>query len=248
MSLRVAPPKESRLLDGRVALLQPARGYRVAIDPVLLAAAVPASAGERLLELGCGSGAAALCLLARVPAASVTGLELNPELAALARENARRSGLRLEVLEGDLLAPPAQLPAKFDQVLMNPPFLAAGSATASGVATRAAANIEGAATLADWIAAALARLEWGGRLTLIHRADRLDEILALLRGRAGALRVLPLLPVAGRAARRVIVGARKGSRAPLMLLPGLVLHEADGSFTPAAQKVLREARPLALEA
>jgi len=239
-------PRESALLGGRLRLLQPVRGYRVAIDPPLLAAAVPARPGERLLELGCGSGAAALCLLARVPGCRVTGLELNPELAALARRNAALNQSDFEVVEGDLLAPPAALAARYDQVLMNPPFLPAAAATASGSGTRAAANLEGVAALADWIAAALARLDHDGRLTLIHRADRLDEILALLRGRAGALRILPLWPAAGRPAKRVLVAARKGRRTGPVLLPGLILHEPDGRFTAEAEAVLRGAAMLEL--
>jgi tRNA1(Val) A37 N6-methylase TrmN6 len=243
LTLESAAPsvREDRLLDGRVRLRQPREGYRVAIDPVLLAAAVPASADERILDLGCGSGAAALCLLARVPECTLVGLERQPALARLAGENAALNGLgaRFRVVEGDLLAPPKGLGADFDQVLCNPPFQTAAAAQPARHAERAAAHREGEAELADWIAAGLALLRPKGRLNLIHRADRLDEILALLRPAAGEVAVLPLWPKVGRPAKRVIVQARKASRGPLRLLPGLVLHGDDGAYSAAAQAILR---------
>lgn len=240
--------REDRLLGGRVRLGQPAVGYRVAIDPLLLAAAVPAQPSESLLELGCGSGAASLCLLARVPACRVVGLELQPEMARLARANAALNGRAesFRVLDGDLLAPPAELEAAFDQVFMNPPYQAAGATRPAQHAGRGLAHHEGAARLADWIAAGLGRLRHKGRLTLIHRADRLDDILAALAGRAGGVAVLPLWPYAGRPAKRVIVQARKGSRAPLTLLPGLALHEAGRRYSAAAEAILNEAAALPL--
>lgn len=231
--------EECSLLNGRVRLLQPARGYRVAIDPVLLAAAVPARPGERLLELGCGSAAASLCLLARVVGLDITGLELNFELAELARRNAALNNPRLHVIQGDLLSPPACLADSFDQVFMNPPYLPAGAAIPSPFVTRASANVEREARLEHWISAALQRLTCGGRLTLIHRADRLGEILSLLHERAGETRILPLRAYADRPAKRVIVTTRKASRAPLVLLPDLVLHDPGGGFSAAAEAVLR---------
>lgn len=232
--------RESRLLGGRLRLLQPDSGYRVAIDPVLLAAAVPAQPGQNLLELGCGSGAASLCLLARVPEARVTGLELNGELAALAQRSADLNALPLSVVEGDLLRLPDRIAGRYDQVFMNPPYLAAGAASPSHLPTRAAANQEGAARLNHWIEAALARLARGGRLTVIHRADRLGELLALLHGRTGDLTLLPLRAYADRPAKRVIVTARKDKGKPLTLLPDFILHEAGGGYSPAAQQVLRQ--------
>lgn len=237
---------ECALLDGQVKLLQPAQGYRVAIDPVLLAAAVPARPGERLIELGCGSGAASLCLLTRVAGLDVTGLELNHELAALAQRNAALNGAKLDVVVGNLLSPPGELPIQVDQVFMNPPYLPANAATASPTATRAAANVEKEAELSHWIAAGLDRLSAGGRLTLIHRADRLDEILSLLRGKAGEARILPLRAFRDRPAKRVIVTVRKSKRAPLLLLPDLVLHEPGGGFSAAAEAVLRRGDALNL--
>lgn len=234
------------LLGGRLRLFQPAQGYRAAIDPVLLAAAVPAQPGERLLELGLGSGAAALCLLSRVPGCRVAGLELQPELAALARRNAATNGLagRLEVVEGDLRRLPAGLGRGYDRVFANPPFH--DEARPSPLAQRAAAHHAAAGELSDWVAAGLRCLRPQGTLSLILRSDRLPEALAALAGRAGEFRVLPLWPKPGRPARRLLLQARKGGRAPLVLLAGMLLHEADGRFTLAAQAVLRDAEPLPL--
>jgi tRNA1(Val) A37 N6-methylase TrmN6 len=233
------------LLAGRVRLRQPQRGYRVAIDPVLLAAAVPAKPGETVLDAGLGTGAASLCLLARVPGCHVTGIELQPELAELAASNAALNAVELDVVTGDLLAPPPDLRARsFAHVITNPPFLEPGEGTASPVAQRMQAH--GEALTADWLGACLRRLAPGGWLTLIHRADRLDRVLAALAGRVGSIALLPLWPAAGVRARRAIVTGRKGAKGPLCLLPGLVLHAPDGGFTPEAETVLRDGAPLAL--
>jgi tRNA1(Val) A37 N6-methylase TrmN6 len=228
-----------------VRLLQPRHGYRVAIDPVLLAAAVPARPGETVLDAGLGSGAASLCLVARVPTCSASGIELQPALAELARRNAALNGMALEVLEGDLLDAPATLRGRqFAHVITNPPYAEAGSGTVPTDPQRGRAH--GGGDTGAWVDACLKRLEPGGRLTLVHRADRLGTLLAAVEGRAGDVAVLPLWPRAGEAARRIILSTRKGSRAPLRLLCGLVLHEADGRFTPAAEAILRDGAPLAL--
>lgn len=257
---------EDRLLNGRVRLRQPASGYRVAIDPVLLAAAVPASRPSpdgpaRALDLGCGVGAAGLCVLARLPDVTVTGLELQGDLAALARDNAALNGWadRFTVVEGDIaggayraggagrgaLAAEAGARDGFDEVLCNPPHQPAAMVAAPDPA-KAVATREAERTLDDWVDAALARLKPRGWATFLHRADRLDALLAALAGRAGGAIVFPLWPKPGRAARRVLVRARKGARAPLTLSAGLVLHAEDGGFTEAAQRVLRDGAGLDL--
>jgi tRNA1(Val) A37 N6-methylase TrmN6 len=236
-------------LDGRLRLWQPRRGYRAATDPVLLAAFTPARHGERVLELGCGAGAAALCLAVRVPGLELHGLELQPAYAELARRNAAENGLTLEVHEGDLRHPPVALRRGFDHVLANPPFHPAAGA-ASPDPGRDRAHREGAAALADWIEAGLRRLVPGGRLVLVHRTGRLGTILAALEGRAGAAEVLPIASRAGRPAVRVLIRARKGRSAPLTLWPPLTFHEGDAhagdaeSYTVEAQRVLREAAAL----
>lgn len=242
---------EDRLLDGRVILRQPRDGFRAGIDSVLLAAAVPAIDGVMVLEPGAGVGAAALCLAARVPGCRIAGLELQPELVRLGRENIQLNGAEtvVQMTEGDLTQPPAHLtPGSFDHVMMNPPFLAAGRVHAPTDPSRAASHVEGAAGLADWLDFALKMLRPKGSVTLIHRADRLDEALAALTGVTGEIVVFPLWPghgssgQAGKPAKRVIIRARKDIRAPTRLAPGLVLHQDDGSYTTEADAILRGAR------
>jgi len=239
---------QDRLLAGRVALAQPKHGYRAAIDPVLLAASVPLQAGECALELGCGAGAATLCLLARVPGGRVTGLEQQPVLAGLARDNAaaNAAGERFTVHQGDLLDPPKAIaPAGFDHTFANPPYLAAGTADAPADPLRAAANVEGAARLPDWVAALARATRRGGTLTVIHRADRLPELLAAMDRVAGALVTFPLWPTSGKAAKRVLVQGRVGVGGPATLAAGLTLHEG-GGFTAKARALLEDGAALTL--
>lgn len=235
--------RDDGFLGGRLVLRQPAAGYRAGADAVMLAAACPARGGQRVIELGCGAGAALLCLALRVPGLVLTGIERHPATADLARHNAATNGIAARILTADIAALPAGLRGEgFDHVIANPPFFAAG--TAAPDPARAAARHEDT-PLEAWIDAGLRRLLPGGTLTLIHRAEALDRILAALAGRAGAAAILPLAARRGRDAGRVIVGARKGSRGPLRLLSPFVLHEkeahgSDGEdLTPAAQAVLR---------
>ena len=233
-----------RLLGGRVILRQPAMGYRAAVDPVLLAAAVRARAGQRVLDAGCGTGAALFCLAARVPGLSVTGLEVQPLHAALARESASLNGLEnVRIVVGDIARPPADFTGAFDIVFTNPPFGDHG--TPPPEATLAVSHMEGEVDLTAWMAGCLACLKPKGRLVLIHRADRLSDILVALRTKdAGDIRILPILPKSGAPARRVIIDAGKGRRSPDTLLAGMALHEDDGRYTPEIEEVLRNAKAL----
>ncbi len=235
---------EDAFLGGALTLRQPTGGYRAAIDPVFLAAAVSAEPGQMVLDAGAGHGAAALCLARRVEGVRVTGIELQADMVRLANDNARLNGLErlVQVMIGDLKTPlPRLVPGSFDHAMANPPFLDPGRAVASPEPGRATANVEGAATLNDWIGFLLRMVKERGSLTVIQRADRLVEILALLDGRAGEIVVYSLWPRDGVAARRVLVRARKGIRTPMTISPGMVLHRDDGGFTPAADAVLRGA-------
>ena len=232
------------LLGGRVVVRQPVQGYRAAIDPILLAAAVNAKAGQKVLDAGCGTGAAMFCLAARVPGLQLTGLEVQPNLAAFARAGVALNKLEdsAQILGGDISAPPPELRNSFDVVLTNPPYGDTGSAPPD--ASLATAHMECDVDLAAWITACLACLKRKGRLVLIHRAGRLSDILTALHGWAGDVRILPILSKAGEPARRVIVDAGKDRRSPGTLFPGLVLHNGQGDYTPEAQQVLRDAKPL----
>ena len=179
----------------------------------------------------------------------VVGLELQPDLARLAGDNVATNGLerRVAVIAGDLLRPPCGLvPGSFDHVMANPPFLERGRASPPPNPAKAAAAIEGEAGLADWVRFAVKMARPKGSITFVHRADRLDALLGHLAGRVGGVVVFPLWPAAGRDAGRVLVRARKQLAAPARLAAGLVLHEADGRFTAAAEWVLRDGKALSL--
>jgi tRNA1(Val) A37 N6-methylase TrmN6 len=232
------------LLGGRVTVHQPIRGYRAAVDPVLLAAAVEAGPGARVLDAGCGTGASSFCLLARCSDLTVTGLDNHVPYVDLARTGlaANAFAARGSIVCGDLAAPPPGLGAPFDVVMTNPPFYQRGTVPPhpDGETPYAVTDL----SLEQWIAASLALLRKDGLFAIIHRAERLADIIAVLKG-CGAVTVLPLWPKAGRDAKRVVVTARKDRRTPARVLPGLILHTHDGGFTPEAEAVLREGASLA---
>ena len=223
---------------------------------MLLAAAVPARAGERVLDVGAGVGVAGLCLLARIPDLQVTAVEIDAELCALAETNAARNGRaeRFMAVNADVTSPGRSLVAAgltreaYHQILVNPPFHAQGRVRAAPDAARATAHVMRKEGLAAWIRFCAAMAAPGACLTLIHRPDVLGELLPLLAGRFGGVVVFPLFPKRDEPAVRIVVQAKKGSRAALSFLPGLVLHEDGGRYTDAAEAVLRGGQALALGA
>ncbi len=234
-------------LDGRIQLRQPARGFRSGLDAVFLAAACPARGGEAVLEAGCGAGAASLCLLARVENIAVTGIERDPALAALARENAVANGFgeSFEAVAGDVTAPWSSFGGllrreAYDHVIANPPFYVHGRARLSkdGRNARSRAMDEGALDI--WLRFLASAAKPGGTATIIHTAEAVPQLLSAFEGRFGGLRLIPLHPKAGASAIRVILCGIKGSRAPFSLAQGIVLHEEDGTPTITARAVLRD--------
>ncbi len=239
---------QDALLDGRVRLLQPQDGYRVAIDAVILAAAVEAEENETILDVGAGVAAASLCLAARVPGCRVVGVELQRELVALAARNVQLNKMegRVDTIVADVAKrmPPRLAPGTFHHVMTNPPHLTGDHGPVPPDASKSLANVESSADLAAWLNFCLIMLRSKGSLTVIHRADRLGEILALINGKAGEIVVFPLWPGEGKAAKRVLIRARKSVATPLRLAPGLMLHEDNGDYTVEAEEILRHAGPL----
>jgi len=235
---------EDRFLGGRIGVRQPRDGFRSGTDAVMLAAAVPAGAGEEILELGSGVGIASLCLVARVPGCRIQGVEIAPELVTLADGNARANALerRVQFEHANAFALPRPLRREFDHVFCNPPFhQSAGEVSPNADRARALSDREG---LGRWIDAGLARTTGDGTLTMILRADRLAE--ALRAAPQYGVCVFPLWPCVGEAAKRILLQIRKNSHAPLRLAAGLVLHDADGRYTAQADAVLRGVTSLAL--
>ncbi len=240
-------------LGGKLRLLQPRRGHRFGHDAILLAAAVPAQSGERAVELGSGVGAAGLALLVRVQRLHVTLVENDRALSALASENIARNGFSewARALTLDVAAPARAFaaaglaPGKADHVLMNPPFNDP-ALQSSPDRLRRAAHRATPATLPRWLGTAMRLLKPRGMLTLIWRSDGLAAALAALQPGYGAIAVLPVHPAPDKPAIRIILRARKGSRAPLAILPGFVLNEAANCPSAMADAVLRGARALPL--
>ena len=243
---------EDRWLGGRLALVQPRRGHRVGTDAALLVAAAGTPEG-RIVDVGAGVGAVGLALAKRSTLASVDLVEVDPELAQLAESNAARNGLqpRVRVWRLDTLNPKERREAGLvdelaDCVVTNPPFFDAKAVRASPDEGKARAHVlprsEAGATLAGWIQASVAILAPGGRFVMIHRPDALSLILAAVGSRLGALALLPVHPTIGASAHRLLVSGVKGSKAPLRLAPGLILHQADGRLTAEADAIHRGER------
>ncbi len=230
---------EDTLLGGRIRIRQPKRGYRVNADTMLLASAVEAKPGMRLLEVGCGVGAALIAVAARTENVSLVGLERDANMASIARENLAMNGMSTgaEIVTGDVLGRGANRDV-FDGVFFNPPFDLEGEGRAPSLERRHAYIADG--PIERWIAALSDRLTGAAALTMIHRAHKLPEILSALEGRLGGVEIFPVRPRAEEPAKRILVRARKGSRAPLKLLKGLDLHDASGAkHTPEAEALLR---------
>lgn len=233
------------VLGRKVRLLQPLQGFRTSIDAVLLAAACPAEDGQRILDLGCGVGAAGLCALYRLPQTTLHGIDIQGDHIALAQENAALNGMeersRFEIadirdFEGD----------SYDHVICNPPFEEAGAHTPSPSTPRATAlgHLDAGITLKDWVDCAWRSIKGRGSLTMIHKASALDDIILALGKSFGDTQIIPLYPKEGKPANRVVIRTYKHKKTPCTLHSGLILHEDNGDYTAAAERLLRDGAAL----
>jgi tRNA1(Val) A37 N6-methylase TrmN6 len=239
---------EDGFLNGRLRLLQPEKGFRAGIDSVFLAAAIPCAAGETVYEAGIGTGVAAMCLLARNPSIHLTGIEVAARYALLCEENAKRNGFAEHVrvihadvkdaLRKDLASMPAH--GSFSHAYANPPYFDENKSTSSPNLLKAQAHAFGPDDLDLWVKVLATMVTLRGTVTVVHRAETLGKLLQVMGERFGDLRIAPLYAREGTAASRVIVQGVKGSKAPMQLLPGLVLHDQNSQFTPEAEAILRD--------
>ncbi|MCM5552144.1 tRNA1(Val) (adenine(37)-N6)-methyltransferase [Pleomorphomonas sp. NRK KF1] len=238
-------------LGNQLMIDQPVSGaHRAGLDAVLLAAALSEGTSGHVVDLGAGVGVAGLAVARRLPETSVTLVEVDPELARLAEGNAAlNAGMadRVHVVVADVLARAVERRAAglvddmADHLIMNPPFHLADRGRSSPAPSRAQAHVLEAEAIDGWIRTTAAVLKPSGTLTMIFRADELQRLLSAIGSRFGSLSLLPVHAHAGEPAHRLILRGRPQGRAPLRILPGLVLHAPDGSFHPDVDDVLRGA-------
>jgi tRNA1(Val) A37 N6-methylase TrmN6 len=242
-----------KFLGGRLVISQPKTGYRAGVDPVLLAASIPARSGQSILELGCGVAVASLCLARRVGEVSITGLEILPQIAQLARDNAQANGLAMQVVAGDIAEMPTELRnVQFDHVMANPPYFdrRRGSVASSVLKERSRGE---QTPLAVWTKAAGRRVKPKGFVHFIFCTERLPELLQALPPSLGSVEVKPLVPRVNKSSELLILSARKLGRAGFKLLPAIVMHEGKShqkdkaDYTSLVTSVLRNAQALTKE-
>ncbi len=244
--------REDRLLGDRLRLVQAPKGHRAGTDAILLIAA--AGAARHLIDLGSGVGTVGLGLVALGRAGKATLVERDAGAADLARRNVALNGLggRVAVVETDITAPArvhASLglsPGTADLVVSNPPFNRTGQHRASPDPARALAHAMTPDELGHWLKTAARLLAGQGRLVMIHRPEALPWLLPLMAQRFGSFGIRPVHARPDEPAKRLLIGAVLGGKAPARLLPALILHQTDGHFTPLAESLSHGEAEIAL--
>ncbi len=235
------------LLNKRIKIFQPVNGYRASTDAVILSALVAGiKKGEKILDVGSGTGAISLCLAERLKELEpqITGLELQPELAELSNLSAKENGFNtfLNYINADIKNKIPLENCSFHKVISNPPYTEHDMPSPNQ--GKALAHNHNGQTLSEWIKFCIKMLRPQGKLYMINRAEALDYILGEIRGKAGNIHVIPLYSKVGQNAKRVMIIAQKDSKAPTQILPGLTVHTADGGYTDTAYAILREGKSL----
>ena len=236
---------DDQFLHARVKLRQFAKGHRAGSDAVFLAATIPPTLNGQVVDAGSSSGAVGLMAAWRAPQSRVQLVDINADVLDLATFNIESNAMqsRVHIQVADLFVSHAEREAcgicrgDADLVLSNPPFLDEGQARISPDEDRVRAHVMPDGGLEKWILACLHMLKPNGVLTMIHRADQLDELLHLMQGRFGDIAILPIYPREDETATRILISGKRNSRAPLRVLPALTLHKPDGGFTPRAAAI-----------
>ncbi len=245
----LAPSTLDDFLGGSVRLYQPKSGYRVSMDTVMLAAAVPAKPGEKVIEGGMGSAGAAICLARRVPGTRVIGIEKQDDMLRYAERNISYNNLNdfIEARKG-CITDLASEEGAYDHGMVNPPYLSEGKAIRPPAATKGLAHMDESVSIKDWMRFCVHKVKNKGTVTIIYRADRVDEVIAHLYRRVGELKIMPLWPRFGVPAKRVIIQGRKGMHGATSILPGLALHGEVERYTQEAKEILWDGKALDLKA
>ena len=238
------------LLDEKVIINQPVSGYRAAIDAVLANSCIApdeVKPNSTILDMGSGTGAISLCSAHRLQEQNptITGIELQPELCELSNKSAQENSFNnLSYINLDIKNLRKEItPNSFDFVITNPPYTAGGMASPNS--SKATAHIEGEIDLANWITIAIKMLKpHKGKFIIVHRADRLDDIISAMHKKLGGIIIYPLISKEGGDAKRVLVTGIKSSKAPLTLKKPIIIHNEDGSYTKDADKILRLAKSI----
>ena len=220
-------------IDGKISLFQPIRGYRANTDSILLAAAVNAKKGQRVLELGCGIGTVLFSLMSRIKGLHVVGIEAQKKYARLAVRNAIQNNFEADIVTCDIAAiPNTYKNLEYDHVVLNPPFFVSKDSMRISNYDQDVAKREQTLSLMDWMDIAIKRCSVKGEVVLIHQAERLADITSIISDRLGDIKILPICSFSGEEAKRILVKGKKGSSSPLRILAPIVMHEGSRSRKP----------------
>ncbi|MDR1551769.1 MAG: methyltransferase [Holosporaceae bacterium] len=229
---------QDSILNGNIIIRQPTKGYRVAIDPIILASLVHQEPWQTILDVGCGVGTVSLILKWREPTVQVTALDIDSEMCTACCQNARINSLEINVINASIEECLSAVCGEFSQVVTNPPFFEKKSSRVSEF--KKMANFE-TVPLTDWIALCLKKVKNNGIFTIIHRASRLNDILYALKNSPfimGDIKIVPIFPKIGLAANRIVVIAKKSCKSETKIFQGIVVHNMDGSYTISMEKIL----------